>query len=238
MQTPPTIRPVDASGNAAAASPASNPFISALAMAIIAALGLLCVVAPVLMKREPLMPAPLFPVVRTGVEQIGWDAFVVNPEAWSDVFLQFDCVVPSRPSAPAGVDVHAATGIALLSQRFLARAPTIDLVGPADPLAAIHEACAAASEAGLASAPAAIAGRFAFGEQPPTGAPFGFERLCNMWMYFQPRDLDTALHDVRGLRNDFGIHFGLGRRRRRDRRAFDLRFGFRIGHELPRGALH
>ena len=76
MQTPPTIRPVDASGNAAAASPASNPFISALAMAIIAALGLLCVVAPVLMRREPLMPAPLFPVVRTGVEQIGWDAFV------------------------------------------------------------------------------------------------------------------------------------------------------------------
>ena len=39
----------------------------------IAALGVLCVVGPVI-GTSPLMPAPLFPLLRTGIEKMTWES--------------------------------------------------------------------------------------------------------------------------------------------------------------------
>lgn len=39
--------------------------------------GPACLAAPVLWARAPLMTAPLFPLLRTGVEKLGWPALVL-----------------------------------------------------------------------------------------------------------------------------------------------------------------
>ena len=36
--------------------------------------GVVCVVVPVLVSGKPMMPAPLFPLLRTGVEGLSWHA--------------------------------------------------------------------------------------------------------------------------------------------------------------------
>lgn len=41
---------------------------------VIAAVGVGCVVAPVMVSSKPLMDAPLFPLIRTGVESLSWPA--------------------------------------------------------------------------------------------------------------------------------------------------------------------
>ncbi len=116
---------------------------------------------------------------------IRWDAFVVNPGAWSDDFLDYDYVAP--PQSMAG-------GFAFVSKRLLdalsgdAAAEARDLAG------AVASVASRMRDAGaLQIAPQSVCERFGFGESYPSGRPFGFEGLFNMWMFFAPPDLASFL---------------------------------------------
>ncbi len=50
---------------------------SAAALLAMAVGGPACLMAPVLLMGTPLMDAPLFPLLRTGVEKLGWPALVL-----------------------------------------------------------------------------------------------------------------------------------------------------------------
>ena len=55
----------------------SGPGRSAAVLGGMAVGGLMSVIGPVLVAGTPLMPAPLFPLLRTGVEKLGWPALVL-----------------------------------------------------------------------------------------------------------------------------------------------------------------
>ena len=144
---------------------------------------------------------------------IGWDAFVINPDGWSDAFVEHDFVMARRKalnSGTASVDTPAtgvpatsgtamstavatSTGFALLSRVLLQRLASVQLPHGIDVLSAL--ACGdPALDAVVARRPSVeLRDRFAFGDYAPVGSPFGFERLFNMWMYFQPADLSTFI---------------------------------------------
>lgn len=50
---------------------------STAVLAAMAVGGLACLVAPVLLLGAPLMDAPLFPLLRTGIEKLGWPALLL-----------------------------------------------------------------------------------------------------------------------------------------------------------------
>ena len=123
---------------------------------------------------------------------IGWDAFVTNPDAWTDQFLDFDIVTPRRKVEGAPAITPA---LALLSRRLLEHWRDGSFPADADVLTALR---AGSSDVvfllrDAKRAPVELSERFAHGDYAPVGTPLGFERLCNMWMLFQPRDLDAFI---------------------------------------------
>ena len=125
---------------------------------------------------------------------IQWDAFVVNPSAWSDEFLAFDHVA-AMPGTFGQEGGPGAGGIALMSQRLLNALRDPRIAGVTDEYKAIRQTYRPLLERefGLRYAPPAIADRFAFGASHPVGRPFGFQGLFNMWMFFQPQDLNAFI---------------------------------------------
>jgi Flp pilus assembly protein TadD len=118
---------------------------------------------------------------------IQWDAFVVNDAAWSDEFLDYDWVGPiASPAARADE-----AGVALLSRALIGALAGV-LPGAAESLPAALVRLAATGN-DLRFAPKRLRQRFAFGDDPPNGRPFAFQGLFNMWMLFQPADLDAFL---------------------------------------------
>ncbi|MEO8134011.1 MAG: tetratricopeptide repeat protein [Betaproteobacteria bacterium] len=132
-------------------------------------------------------------VATSHVLVIAWDAFVINPAAWDDVFLTYDCV--SAPPVAAVAPLVDEDGILLLSRRLLeagGRKQICDAPAAAEaPAATLHTVLEA--DPGLRAAPRNVAERFAFGADYPSGRPFGFAGLHNMWMFFQPPDLRAFL---------------------------------------------
>ncbi len=115
-----------------------------------------------------------------------WDGFVCNPQAWTDEFLQFDYLGAVWPDQPEGRNVGNG-GFSLRSQRLLqaGQDARITEVHPEDlVLGTTHRAWLEA-EHGVRFAPAALARRFAFENQPPPGPVFGFHGPYNL-----PRVLD------------------------------------------------
>ncbi|MEO7762152.1 MAG: hypothetical protein ABIS68_09615, partial [Casimicrobiaceae bacterium] len=134
-------------------------------------------------------------VATSHVLLIQWDAFVVNPSAWRDDFLDYDYIAPRASSAarlPSGDE-----GIALMSTRIL-RALALT-VGAGDDTIGIKRAVDQAARhdarttTPLRIAPRSMRNRFAFGEDPPVGQPFGFQGVYNMWMYLRAADLGALL---------------------------------------------
>jgi tetratricopeptide (TPR) repeat protein len=125
---------------------------------------------------------------------IQWDAFVVNPSAWSEEFLAFDHVA-AMPRAGGGDRPSSAGGISLFSQRLLNALRDPRVTGIENEDTAIRQTYRPLLEGtfGLRYAQKAIAERFAFGAGYPVGQPFGFQGLFNMWMFFQPQDLNAFL---------------------------------------------
>ena len=121
---------------------------------------------------------------------IRWDAFVVHPPAWNPAFLLCDYIAPRPEPGDEGT-----AGIALISRRLLEALadPRVAEVANVDYAIRSTYRQLLEREFGIAYPPPGLGDQFAFGDVPPVGQPFGFQGLFNMWMYFQPRDLDAFL---------------------------------------------
>ena len=123
---------------------------------------------------------------------IGWDAFVINPDAWTDSLLEHDVVMARRrPAMPA--KSAESTGLVLLSRSLLQRLGSCALPDKIDVLSALASNDPVLAALDVRQPPVELRDRFAFGDYASVGSPFGFERLFNMWMYFQPADLATFI---------------------------------------------
>jgi hypothetical protein len=117
-----------------------------------------------------------------------WDGFVVNPQAWTDEFLQFDYLGAVWADQPAARCVGNG-GFSLRSQRLLQAGRDTRIVQehPEDLMLgrSYRELLEAAH--GVRFAPPALARRFAFENETPTGPTFGFHGPYNL-----PRVLDET----------------------------------------------
>ena len=131
---------------------------------------------------------------------IGWDAFIVHPKAWTDDFLRFDFIAPAATRHRGGspeINRHpaASTGMCLVSRSLLGRFCDLPEALRGDPIGALRGDAAAGPQAlqEFKLAPKVVAERFAFREDTAFGRPLGFEGLYNMWMFFQPQDLEAFI---------------------------------------------
>ncbi|MBU6259637.1 MAG: hypothetical protein KGL18_04005 [Burkholderiales bacterium] len=117
-----------------------------------------------------------------------WDGFVVDAAAWSDEFLAWDYIGAVWPEQPASISVGNG-GFSLRSQRLLAagRDPRLVDLHPEDQVLCRERRDFLQREHGLRWAPPALARRFAFENEAPRGATFGFHGPYNL-----PRFVDEA----------------------------------------------
>lgn len=129
------------------------------------------------------------------VLMVQWDGFVINPAAWSDAFLQYDCV-GARWRWPTDGHTVGNGGFCLRSKRLLdALADPHIAEFPVDDIA-IGRTYRTYLEAthDIRFAPEAVADRFSFENTLPTeGLPFGFHGLFNFWLFCKKPDLATFI---------------------------------------------
>ena len=130
----------------------------------------------------------------THVLLIQWDGFVVNPQAWSDDFLDYD-YIGARWGWPSDAHTVGNGGFSLRSKRLLEAGGDPRIVDMPIEDAALCRTYRPLLEAehGIRFAPEPVADRFAFEATYPTGTPFGFHGLFNFWLFFRKPDLEAFL---------------------------------------------
>ena len=110
-----------------------------------------------------------------------WDGFVLDAAAWTDEFLRFDYVGAVWPDERAGQAVGNG-GFSLRSTRLLAAGmdPRITETHPEDKVLCRDYRSLLETVHGVRFAPIELARRFAFENEAPRGAPFGFHGPCNL----------------------------------------------------------
>jgi hypothetical protein len=139
-----------------------------------------------------------------------WDGFVTDPVAWSDEFLACDYIGAVWPEAPAGRSVGNG-GFSLRSRRLLDAGLDLQLtqIHPEDQALCVSYRNRLESVHGVRFAPPALARRFAFENEAPSGPVFGFHGPHNLprfvsevellaWMQALP-DAFFASRDARRL---------------------------------------
>ena len=117
-----------------------------------------------------------------------WDGFVINADAWTDEFLNFDYIGAVWPDQPAAACVGNG-GFSLRSQRLLLAGldPRIEQLHPEDLMLGSRYRSLLETAHGLRFAPPALARQFAFENEAPGGPTFGFHGPYNL-----PRVLDQS----------------------------------------------
>lgn len=125
---------------------------------------------------------------------IQWDGYVVNPQAWSDQFLQYDYI-----GARWGFhhDAHCVGngGFSLRSRRLLQalRDPDIDTFEPEDEMICRRYRPLLESRHGIRFAPPEVADAFSFETTYPQGIPLGFHGLFNMWLFVADEEIPALI---------------------------------------------
>jgi hypothetical protein len=121
---------------------------------------------------------------------IQWDGFVVNPQSWSDEFLDYD-YIGARWGWPTDSHTVGNGGFSLRSRKLLVAGgdPRIADMPIEDVAICRTYRPLLESQHGIRFAPEAVADRFAFEATYPNGMPFGFHGLFNFWLFFQKADL-------------------------------------------------
>ena len=125
---------------------------------------------------------------------IQWDGFVVNPQSWSDEFLDHD-YIGARWGWPEDSHTVGNGGFSLRSKRLLEAGSDPRITDMPIEDVAICRAYRPLLEAdhGIRFASEPVADRFAFEATYPKGMPFGFHGLFNFWLFFQETDLQAFL---------------------------------------------
>lgn len=115
---------------------------------------------------------------------VQWDGFVVNAQAWSDDFLDYDYIGARWPDHADGHTVGNG-GFSLRSRRLLEalQDPRIEALPTEDEAICRTYRNHLEAAHGIRFAPEAIADRFAFEASYFASVPFGFHGLFNFWMF-------------------------------------------------------
>ncbi len=125
---------------------------------------------------------------------VQWDGFVVNADAWSDDFLDYDYIGAKWIFHTDGHNVGNG-GFSLRSRRLLEALRDPHVVPGAVEDDAICRTYRTYLEAthGIRFAPEAVADRFSFEASYWTSPPFGFHGLFNFWMFLDRAGLAAFL---------------------------------------------
>lgn len=127
---------------------------------------------------------------------VQWDGFVLHGDAWDPQFLDYDYIGAVWPHFSDDHNVGNG-GFSLRSRRLLEECRALDYQGPELEDVVISRFCRPRLEAeGIRFAPAAVAQRFAYERESPTGREFGFHGSYNLVRYLAPGE---ALHLFRSL---------------------------------------
>lgn len=110
-----------------------------------------------------------------------WDGFVLDGAAWRDEFLHYDYVGAVWDDQPEATCVGNG-GFSLRSRRLLEAGldPRIEVEHPEDLMLAVRYRALLEGQHGVRFAPPALARRFAFENESPDGACFGFHGPKNL----------------------------------------------------------
>jgi hypothetical protein len=142
----------------------------------------------------------LLPHIATDfVQVVQWDGYVVRPEAWTDEFLDYDYIGARWWFRPEGSNVGNG-GFSLRSRKLLAALadPRIAVTDPEDNAICLEHRALLESRHGVRFAPGALAARYAFEGEPPTGAEFGFHRLFNLPHFHGEAELASLIEALGG----------------------------------------
>jgi hypothetical protein len=130
-----------------------------------------------------------------------WDGFVVDAAAWTDEFLVHDYIGAVWPEQPAALGVGNG-GFSLRSRRLLAAGmdPRISELHPEDQVLCVQQREFLQRVHGVSFAPPALARRFAFENEKPSGPTFGFHGPYNLPRFVPQMELNLWL---RALPDDF-----------------------------------
>lgn len=123
-----------------------------------------------------------------------WDGFVVDATAWRDEFLQHDYIGAVWPDQASGRNVGNG-GFSLRSRRLLAAGsdPRITELHPEDEVLCRRYRELLEHEYGLRFAPAELARQFAFENESPRAATFGFHGPVNLPRFLDEPTIAAAL---------------------------------------------
>lgn len=125
---------------------------------------------------------------------VQWDGFVVNAQAWSDDFLDYD-YIGARWTFHADAHTVGNGGFSLRSKRLLEalRDPRIVAESVEDVAICRTYRGYLESHHGIRFAPEEVADRFSFEASYFATLPFGFHGLFNFWMFLGKTELASFL---------------------------------------------
>lgn len=134
-------------------------------------------------------------VDRPHVLVVQWDGFVINPNAWTAAFLEYDYIGAPWPQFDDHCNVGNG-GFSLRSKRLLDVTASSDFEGghPED-IAICRAGRDLLEQRGMRFAPADIARSFSF-ERGPSDNSFGFHGLFNFPVVLDQAKLDERLHQL------------------------------------------
>jgi hypothetical protein len=172
------------------------------------------------------------------VQVIQWDGYVTNGAAWSEEFLAYDYIGARWWFREEGRDVGNG-GFSLRSRKLLAalQDPQIAAGDPEDNAICLDNRDLLEKRHGIRIAPGAVADRYSFEGNQPTGKEFGFHRLFNFPYFHDEAQLASVLDAV----PDESFISGptvtmLQKLARMERRREALRYAKRIHADAPRFA--
>jgi hypothetical protein len=131
---------------------------------------------------------------------IQWDGFVLNGGAWEPRFLDYDYIGAVWPQFKDGHNVGNG-GFSLRSRRLLRKCRDLPFDGSeAEDVCICRVSRALLEREGMRFAPEAVARRFSFERESPTGREFGFHGAFNLVRLVSPRDANRLFKSLeRGM---------------------------------------
>src|SRR4051812_46107700 len=125
---------------------------------------------------------------------VQWDGYVINEDAWTGEFLQYDYIGARWWFRPEGSNVGNG-GFSLRSRKLMTALadPAFEAEHPEDLAIGVRFRPALEKRFDIRFAPSLLADRYAFEGETPAGGQFGFHRMFNLPYFTGQADLADVL---------------------------------------------